>query len=176
MNPSDIAIENFAEVGKLAIKQELKMRLLANKTEAIKGSAFDKRFGNVEEAVIQYFRKGNHISQFEIDILTKSRQIRNKILHCEFDAAIKLIEEYNQKSLTGPSIKVLHVGDLSGEDLLTKIKNFDLHARPVEQMNKQDAGIFGWLLQINQKGGFEEAFKIFNLSNKIIEGLIAIDP
>ncbi len=176
MNPSDIAIDNFAEVGRLAIRQELKMRLLANKTKEIKDSALAFKLEKVEEAVINHFKISQNISNAEIELLSTSRKIRNKILHCEFDTALKLIENHNKKPLQGPSVKVLHIGDKRGQDLLDAIFYIANGSKSIEELTENEKDLFGWLMQIQQTGGFKEAYKTFIESNKIIERLIRLDP
>ena len=87
------AFTEFSEVGRLAVIVELKLRLLTNKIEGIQEYAHVKSIAELESALLPYLVEKKLISEKEKVHLELSRKIRNKIFHCEFEAAVKHIEE-----------------------------------------------------------------------------------
>jgi hypothetical protein len=175
------AFQLFAEVGKAAVLQELKVRLLASKTNEIKDSAHEYKVVKTEEAVVSHFLAKSMICDEEKDLIEKARQIRNKILHCEFDEAIKRIEELIGAALPGPSVlAVKFENDSDGAAILRKLASSQAakaegpknYVTTVDQLIPEEAGMFGLFLNAVQKGAFNAALEIFKKSNGIIERLI----
>ena len=167
---SDIAIEGVAEVGKLAVTQELKLRLLANKTKSIENAAYENKVSDTEEAIVNHFQLAGKISSIEIAQLKISRQIRNKILHCEFDKALKLISELTGKKVDSPVVSVIKTTGLSTAEFLSRMK--EGLSKPITEFKYKEVGLFGWLMQMHGSGGFHEAIGIFKRTNAIIDRLI----
>jgi len=66
---------------------ELRMRLLADKVPALQQSAYGEKLEDVEGLILVHF--GNALTDEEKTLLKRCRQLRNKILHCDFGAARK---------------------------------------------------------------------------------------
>lgn len=177
-SPSDIAIEFFGEVARLAAVQELKLRLLANKTKSIEDSAHAFHVHDTLQTVIGFFKDKKLLNEHDIDHLKKSQKIRNKILHCEFNVAIRHIEELVGEKVPGRSISVFKINsEGSGGEILEIISsaidgissNKNSNA---STMKDRDIGVFGGLLNATQTGAMTIAIEIFEKSNEIIERLI----
>ena len=170
--PVQRAFDSFAEVGRLAVLQELKVRLLANKTKEIQDSAYAFKVADTEDAVLKYFTDKKMISEDESKLIVGTRRIRNKILHCEFDAAVKLIEDVSGKPLSGPSVRVIKLAEnASGEDILKSIMGEAVEPIEVKNTTLKEGGLFGWLLDLVQRGGFNEAITQFKRSLEVIDRL-----
>jgi hypothetical protein len=184
MNPSQPAIDMFGEVARLAGIQELKMRLLANKTKAIQDSAYELHVFETNKKITAHFISLGKLTDENAKLLSKSQTIRNKILHCEFNVAVKKIEELMGARTQGPSVQVIKIDpSASGEDLLNNI--FAAQAaiatgkkgphQSASEMNDRDLGIFGGLISSAQTGAMKMAIEIFQRSNAVLDELMAID-
>lgn len=166
------AFDCFAEVGQLAVLQELKIRLLADKTKAIQESAYAFTVAETEDAVVKYFYDKDMISMAESQLIKTTRKIRNKILHCEFDSAIKHIEKL-VGPLPGPSVTMVKLPEnSSGEGILNAIFEGISKPRKVSEVSLKEAGLFGWLLDVTQRGGFKAAIEQFQRAISVINRLI----
>lgn len=182
--PVQIAFEQFGEVSKLAAIQELRIRLLANKTESIEDAAYEHSVAATNAKVIEHFKSINAISESEIDLLLKSQTIRNKIFHGEFNEAVKRIEALLGAPAPGPTVKAIKVPkNSSGKQLLDLIfasqkaiaEGTVGPQEDVSQMGHGEAGIFGELLNCVQSGAMKMAYNIFIESNKLLDRLMAIE-
>jgi hypothetical protein len=70
---------------------ELKMRLLADKVAALQKFAHDQRLEDVETLIANHF--SNALTAEEKATLAVCRQLRNKILHCDFHAARQKLDQ-----------------------------------------------------------------------------------
>ena len=64
---------------------ELKMRLLADEIPELQQAAYDRNLGDVEKLIIKHF--DGSLSGDEKNTLELCRELRNKVLHCDFLAA-----------------------------------------------------------------------------------------
>jgi len=175
------AFELFAEVGRLSVLQELKIRLIANKIEGIENTAFSFSVKTTEEAVYDYFEKSGEIEEDERRFLEHTRKIRNKILHCEFDKALKLIEELGDDKLPSKVVHQVNVKGLDGEGLLDmifhaqeQITNGDItdeRIKDVSGLKPEEAGLYGWFLHLAASGALNQALKAFEVSQKALNRL-----
>lgn len=182
--PVQIAFERFGEVARLAAIQELRIRLLANKTKAIQDSAYEHHVAETNKKIIEHFTQLGHLDQVKSELLTKSQTIRNKILHCKFNTAVKRIEELVGASMQGPPVQVIKVDpNAGGEELLKTIfavQESMATGKPgphqsASQMSDRDVGIFGGLLNCVQTGAMDAAIQIFEKSNALLDGLMGIE-
>ena len=182
MSPSDIAINKFSEVAALAARQELILRLLANKTKAIKDAAYEYSVADTERRVIKHFSCAGHLDATQSNLLKRSRQIRNKILHCKFNEAVKRIEKLAGRKAPGPTVKVIRVDpDADGGDLLeTMFQAQEDIARGRKGSNieasKIKDDIFAELLNCVQTGAMDIAIEIFVRSNEVLSTLMKAAP
>lgn len=183
-SPVQISIDNFGEVAKLAAIQELKIRLLANKTKAIEESAYEYHVSETSKKIIEHFKSINSLTVAEADLLTKSQTIRNKILHCEFNEAVKRIEALVGSSAPGPSVQMIkfdpNIGGSALQDILLAAQNAIATGQPgphrdASTLSDNELGIFGGLINCAQRGALEMAYNIFKKSNDVLDRLMNID-
>lgn len=93
------AFNGFSEIGKIAVVIELKLRLLSKKFPEIQSSAHAIKISETESALLPLLLENEFITIDEQKHLEQSRKIRNKIFHCEFETAVKLIEELSEKPI-----------------------------------------------------------------------------
>jgi hypothetical protein len=126
-----------------------------------------------EDAVIRYFSDKGLLSPDECKLIESTRKIRNKILHCEFDSAIELIEVL-AGPLPGPSVTMIKLPDnTSGEEILNAVFAGVAAPQKVSDATLKEAGLFGWLLDVTQRGGFKVAVEQFRKALLIIDRVIA---
>lgn len=181
LNPVQISFQAFGEVAKLAAIQELKLRLLANKTQVIADSAYEFHIHETSKKVVEHFKGLGKLTEIQANLLLKSQSIRNKILHCEFNAAVKKINELVGKKAAGPSVKILTVApDATGEQLLEQIfaaqeclaDGLPGNVKDASELKDHEVGIFGGLINCVQTGAMEMAFKVFEDSNALLDELM----
>ncbi|HPI40815.1 MAG TPA: hypothetical protein PLJ21_08410 [Pseudobdellovibrionaceae bacterium] len=174
----DQAFGEFSEVGRIAVVVELKLRLLANKIPHLQDFALAQRIYDTESAVLPYLVGQGLISDAEKKHIESSRKIRNKIFHCEFESAVRLIEELRGNELSPGIVTAAKIDELPGDNILDKILGFANAVQSgtstsgvfkVEKSTTQEAGIFGWLVEAMAKGVLVEGQKIAN------ESLIVLD-
>jgi hypothetical protein len=134
----EAAFEEFSEIGKRAVVVELKIRLLANKIPDIQSYAHAKHIVETENALLPYLVEQGLISEQEKKHLELSRRIRNKIFHCEFESAVKLVEELRGEPMSSGAVKGAKLDEvepsprswlLGIRSVFSLIFSFGLHAR-----------------------------------------------
>lgn len=75
---------------------ELYMRLLADKVPALQQMAYGKDLKDVEAQIVAHF--ADALLDDEKTVLERCRQLRNKILHCDFFAARKKLEQLGESA------------------------------------------------------------------------------
>jgi hypothetical protein len=155
MNFSDVLINQMAQLGALATRQEIELRLLADKTNELEHLAHAQPLQKLEDAFFESFAK--HLEPSEVESIKAGRVIRNKILHGDFKAA----------SLKAASLE-------AGLMTTTKTYKVDLgsgETKKVEDLSIEEGKIVGWLIASSQNGFVPAAQKIFNRN---IETLVRI--
>lgn len=172
------AFSAFSKIGQVAVLVELKFRLLANKIPEVQNYATAKNLSETEAALLPYLLEKGLITESESNHIELSRKIRNKIFHCEFESAVRLVEELRGSSLQHGSVTGARIDDLPGSNILEKILNFATSVQTgksidgtfkVENESTKQAGIFGWLIEAHTKGLLIEGQSIANDSLKIID-------
>ena len=180
---TQVAFDAFSEVGKHAVIVELSMRLMANKIPELKAYAHANRISETEAALLPYLVEKNLMTEAEKSHLEFSRKIRNKIFHCEFETAVKLIEELRGKPLQKGIVTGAKIDELEGKDILEKILNFASGVQSgkavkgsfkVEESTTVDAGIFGWLLEAHAKGALNEGISVVRESVSVLDRVFNI--
>jgi hypothetical protein len=151
---------------------ELRLRLLADKVPELQKLAHAQRLEDVETLIVSRF--SSVLSEDEKETLRLSRQLRNKILHCDFHAARNKLKKPGIDTPRG-DVKKADVRGLSGSQMVEKIADlvasvpgtFDYVADA-----KVGAGIvFGWLLEAGLAGDFNKATEVFARAAAIIDRL-----
>jgi hypothetical protein len=151
---------------------ELRMRLLADKIPALQHSAYGERLEGVEELIAGHF--GSVLTVEEVALLKKCRQLRNKILHCDFAAARKKLEELGANPQHG-NVKRVDVRGLSGREMMDKIS--DVRANVVGSFqfvaaSPTSAGaVLAWLIEAAVAGDLKLASASFARAAEIIDRL-----
>lgn len=91
MHPVEIARLQFKAAAGEATGVELSMRMLADKVPELRAFAHSKKFEDIEDEIIKHF--GDLLSDEDKKTLSASRVLRNKILHCDFEAARDKLDE-----------------------------------------------------------------------------------
>lgn len=172
------AFSAFSKIGQIAVVVELKFRLLANKIPDVQAFATAKNLNEVELALLPYLLEENLISEQEKKHIELSRKIRNKIFHCEFETAVRLVEELRGAPLQKGAVTGARIDELPGENILEKVINFATSVQTgkpisgtfkVEDEITKHAGIFGWLIEAHAKGLLNESQEIANESLRILD-------
>lgn len=136
---------------------ELKLRLLAGKIPALQKRAHEAPLENIETKIVAYF--GQFLFEEEKETLVLCRQLRNKVLHSDFCAARKKLNE-------------LGVGTGTERGGVVALKLYEGLAVTVADTSTTDAGgIFAWFLEAGNSGDFERAADAFRKAGSIIDRL-----
>ena len=109
--------------------------------------------------------------------LAVCRQLRNKILHCNFRLARDKLGELGFESRRG-GVRKIDVQDLSGRQIAEKITrvvaNIEGTYEYVSDTDTTDPGnVYGWLMEMGSAGEFRQAIDAFKKAAEIIDGLVA---
>ncbi len=91
---------------------------MVNRTTALKGHANAWKLETVEDEVMKYYVPLGIISEEEQRKIGRTRVLRNKILHCEFPAALKEIEALKGGKVDPSPGLALNVKGKSGGEIL----------------------------------------------------------
>jgi hypothetical protein len=151
---------------------ELRMRLLADKIPALQKSAYGARLEGVEELIVGHFASA--LAEEEQALLKSCRQLRNKVLHCDFAAARRKLEELGTSPQHG-NVKRVDIRGLSGRQTIDKIG--DVRANVIGSFQYVGAwpttagAIFAWLIEAGVAGDFKLAADSFARAAGVIERL-----
>jgi hypothetical protein len=173
-NPSDIFIDQYRVAAGEGAVLELKIRLLANKVPRLRPFV-DKHLEHVEEQIIGAFAE--HLSGAERAQLQTCRQLRNKVLHCDFPSARSKLHELGAPEVRG-GIRQFRFTNQTPEGIAKDLEDAasgSVAGREVADMTaKADANIYGWLLELGSAGDFQRAADIFRLTCGIIDRLVEV--
>jgi hypothetical protein len=150
---------------------ELKLRLLADKVPALQAYTHQQRLEDVESAVAQHF----DLPAAEKAKLTLCRELRNKILHCNFSAARGKLGDLGAVT-HGGGVKKLSVGGLSATEVAKKLAATDANTPGAFELvasttAKETGSLFGWLLETGNAGDFQRASEAFKAAATIVDRL-----
>jgi len=151
---SAVIFNQYAQLAGSAALVELKLRLLADLIPELQHLAHTKDLSVLEDAITNHYR-GQLGDQ--IELITKARQLRNKILHSDFKAATNKIEEASPGLLK--------------KDTVTMLKLQSGELKSVSDSSKREGRVFGWLLDAMSSGLFTEAGQLFGDAYKLLDGL-----
>ncbi len=155
---------------------ELKLRLLADKLPALQLYAHTQRLEDIEAEVGTYF--GSALSDDEKNTLALCRQLRNKILHCNFSVAREKLAELGAKPRAG-GVRKVDLAELSPAGMLFKTRDA-IAGKPdtsvaVAASPTTDAGnVFGWLLEVGEAGDLLAAIEAFRGAAAIVDRLAVV--
>ncbi len=151
---------------------ELKLRLLADKVPELQKFAHDKKLGAVETLIGKHF--SGALSDDEKATLALCRQLRNKILHCDFRAARQTLEEMGIATERG-GVKKIDIVGLSAAGIIEKIANVKADVagtfENVSELPSAAGTVFAWLIEVGVAGDFIRAAECFARATAIVDRL-----
>ncbi len=141
---------------------ELKTRMLADNTPALKHLAHANKLEDVESAIAAAF--ASQLQPGDAALLAKARLVRNKVVHGNFSRAKETLIELGFGVSDGGVSRI----DASGNILDALVNGKRV---PVSQVPTVDSNIFGWLLEAGTSGLFERAVEVFQNAGEIIQRL-----
>lgn len=153
---------------------ELRLRLLADKVPAVRHLAHSERLENIELLIVKHF--AGVLTKGERETLKLSRQLRNKILHCDFRATRNKLQQLGMEPQRG-DVKKVDVAGLSRAQMVEKIERVAASLPGtfsyVADSGGEAGGILGWLLELGQAGDFMRAVSAFERAAAIADRLAA---
>lgn len=151
---------------------ELWMRLLADKAPAIQKAAYKADLKDMERLIVTAF--SDVLSDEEKLLLERCRQLRNKLLHCDFHALRKKLAEQDAGSQRG-DVKRFNVAGLSGAQMAAKIRDVAANApgsfEHVGDTPAKAGTVYGWLFEAGNNGNFTQAANPFARAAEVINRL-----
>jgi len=172
-SPSDIFVEQYKMAAADGAVIELKLRLLADKTPGLQEYAHVQKLEDIEAEVARHF--GSSLSEADKKTLSLCRQLRNKVLHCNFRAARDKLEELGVETRRGGVTRV-DVSGLSSAAMVDRIRD-SIAGTPaafeyVADISSTEPGsVFAWLIELGIAGDFRQASEAFRSAAAIVDRL-----
>lgn len=119
------------------------------------------------------------LTEDEKNRLKLCRQLRNKILHCDFHAARKKLEEFGANPQPG-NVRRTDISGLSGREMREQISRAMANApgslEYVADLGSRAGTVFGWLFEAGGAGDFAKAAGSFALGAEIVDRLARDSP
>lgn len=149
---------------------ELKLRMRCEAVPAFVPYAHEK-LADAEEAVVDLF--GVDLSEDEKKLLSACRQLRNKVLHCDFRGAR---EQLKAAGISTGNAGVKYLAIDKGGDSAAQIK--DALSKGATNLpnvsdtkSTREGQVFGWLVELGGAGDFERATEVFQRAVGILDRL-----
>jgi hypothetical protein len=151
---------------------ELYVRLLADKMPELQQSAYGERLEDVEGLIVAHFSSA--LTEDEKNHLQLCRQLRNKLLHCDFYAARNKLREMGANPQPG-NVRRIDISGLTGQQMLEKITAASSgppgSSEYVADRRSEAGRVFGWLLDAGEAGDFAKAASAFARGASIVDRL-----
>lgn len=173
MNPVEVVRLQFKAAAGEAAGLELSMRMLADKLPALRPFTHSRKFEDIEVEIIRYF--STLLSEEDKQTLSASRVLRNKILHCDFEAARNKLDELGLSPKRGLVRKAVISPSMSANDLMQTIRAVAAGSGGELVSNtpgRAPANLFGWMMELATGSGFVLALNAFQRAEAIIERLL----
>ncbi|MCU0824413.1 MAG: hypothetical protein MUF77_07200 [Leptospira sp.] len=168
LNAIDDALLLYQEVCGLAALVEFKIRLLAENQLGFQANKLE----DIEDKLLEWLKKIRGLENF--DHWKKMRQLRNKVLHSEFQQARSKLQELGHKTGLG-FVKKLSFTDFDTQEILSSVDKArsDHESYPfVSDQEQSEVGILGWLMELYSSGDLEMAKMVFQSASKDLDELI----
>lgn len=169
----NIAEQCFKAASAEAALFELRMRLRAGAISTTCDLEIETKLAAICNYILNYYKAALHDTDEKV--LQRACNLRNKLLHCEFSVARQRLSEINPKARRG-GVTMLDVDSLDGAAILNKLHQVKL-GRDVGQKavahtkTKKLKDVFGWLLETQGAGEFDEAAHVFRDAISVLERL-----
>jgi hypothetical protein len=171
-SPREIFERQYKAAAAEGALYELYMRLLADKVPELQQSAYRERLEDVEGLIVVHFSSA--LTEDEKNHLKLCRQLRNKILHCDFHAARQKLEELGANPQPG-NVRMTDISGLSARQMAEKTASAVAHApgssQYVADLGSRAGTVFGWLLEASEAGDFAKAADSFAHGAVIVDRL-----
>lgn len=164
---------DFLEQFKLASGEgavvELKLRLLADKIPTLQRFAHAQKLEDIEKEIVQHF--GDALSETDKCTLALCRQLRNKILHCNFSVAR---EQLATLGVSPQAAGVRMITGIAANEIRAKVERAIVQNQgtPVSGLSATQPGsVSGWLLEAGAAGDFMKAVSAFRSAAAIVDRL-----
>jgi len=148
----------FSEAARTASLLELWVRHLAEATKGLRSIAHARHLATVEDAVISHFK--DTLGPTDAEAITHARDVRNKLLHCEF-WTVKALLEVGGASPHMPEVTIIDLNTGS--------------AKPASEADAREPRIYGWLMMGAAPGGiFDQADAAFAAAVCVVKRLMPI--
>jgi hypothetical protein len=173
MHPVEMVRSQFKAAAGEAAVLELSMRMLADKVPALRAFTHSKNFEDIEDEIIKHF--GGLLSEEDKKTLSASRVLRNKILHCDFEAARNKLDELGLSPKRGVVRRGTISPSMSAEEIQRTIHTIvEGHGGELvsDTPGRGAANLFGWMMELAAGNGFVLSLRAFNNAGAIIERLL----
>jgi hypothetical protein len=151
---------------------ELHMRLLADKVPELQQAAYGERLEDIENFIVSHFKI--KLSCSDMETFQLSRQLRNKILHCDFLAVRNKLRALGADPQRA-DVKKIDIAGMSGVEMAAKIaavaSNTPGTFEYVADNKPAPGAVFGWLLEVGAAGDFQRAVDCFARATEIVDRL-----
>lgn len=150
---------------------ELRLRLLADKVPALEHLAHDRFLENIEKEVIVVF--AHCLNAAEIETLTETRRLRNKLLHGDFQAARERLAQLGAPLRAG-GVVMFELQKVTGASMLEKVEAIaggEPGTLVASTSSTAQGTILGWLFELALSGDLHEAVKVFRRTVALIDRL-----
>lgn len=177
--PTSIFQDAYKEAAGEGAIIELKMRLLANKVTELRDFACVKNLEDVESQIVVHF--ANELTEQDCQTLRLCRQLRNKVLHCDFHAARGKLAELGVSSSGQGGVQRVDVSGLSGRQIAETISavvsgTTSIAKSMADTSSTREGSVYGWLLELGNAGDFTNATEAFKAAAVIVDRLIESTP
>jgi hypothetical protein len=176
-SPREIFERQYKAAAAEGALYELYMRLLADKVPELQLSAYGERLEDVEGLILVHFSSA--LKEDEKNHLRLCRQLRNKILHCDFHAARKKLEQLGANPQRG-NVRRTNISGLSTREMREQIARVMVNApgssEYVADLGSRAGTVFGWLLETGGAGDFAKAAQSFARGAEIFDRLARNSP
>lgn len=167
-------IEQFKNASGEGAVLELRLRMLAAKIPELKKFAYDQKLQDIENEIIKHFL--HMLSDEEKNLLALCRQLRNKILHCDFSEARKRLVSLGAEPHAA-GVKKVDLHGLDTNQIADKIHdiisgNSDSYECVSNSEATTSRDVFGWLMEVGAAGDLDNAVEAFRRAIAILDKLV----
>ncbi len=169
----DAYVEQFKVAAGEGALCELYLRLLAARTPGLEATAVDARLEDVELGIGRSYAE--HLDADDVDALKLCRQLRNKLLHCEFHVARQRLHALGAPQQTGGVVRV-ELGEARGIAVLEMLHEATEGrggAVVSDSRNTTEGTVMGWFLELGASGDLTSAASVFRRVSAIVMRLAA---